>query len=97
MILDPFIPTSRHKCFIPFLNERSVVAVAQSALQRDMKFNGSTEAEVEEVSRLLTMHVSGHDFYCNYASKYHLYLWWSTIGIERSSMLAPNEMHVFSI
>lgn len=73
---------------IPLFNESSVVAVAQSELQRDMQFNGSTEAEVKEVSQVLTVNMSGHGVYCNYASCYHPYLWWSIIGIERSSMMA---------
>lgn len=95
-VLDQAIP-KRYSDLVPFLDGRPVLDVIQAAMQCELRYISNSELCIEEVSRLIAMHVSGQSDYTIYEHSYHPFLWWSTIRSERESVFSEGAMRVFSL
>lgn len=72
-----------------------MLSVVQAALETDLRSGGQSEGEIGNASRVSSLHVLGDSAYSVCANVCHSWLWWSTIGTERSPFLCGTALRVF--
>lgn len=97
MVLDRLVPKGRYADVSDLLDERPVLTVATAPLEHDLSSHGRSDDEIEQATRALALHVSGVYSFTAYAKAYHPWLWCSTIGTERSQILAGTAMRIFCL